>query len=100
MEAIARARANGACILAVRDAHHMGRIGTYGEMAARLHSRCAELIALKLRADYRANENLRAGASLYAASGLYKEKITDDIAVVRLSFQLPKKKLKTTDELK
>lgn len=26
---------------------------------------------LKLRADYRANENLRAGASLYAASGLY-----------------------------
>lgn len=32
--AIARARATGACILAVRDAHHMGRIGTYGEMAA------------------------------------------------------------------
>ncbi|MEC7933552.1 MAG: UvrD-helicase domain-containing protein, partial [Pseudomonadota bacterium] len=26
----------------------------YGEMAARLHSRCAELIALKLRADYAA----------------------------------------------
>ena len=32
--AIARTRADGACILAVRDAHHMGRIGTYGEMAA------------------------------------------------------------------
>ena len=32
--AIARARATGACILAVRDAHHMGRFGTSGEMAA------------------------------------------------------------------
>lgn len=32
--AIAATRRQGACILAVRNAHHMGRIGTYGEMAA------------------------------------------------------------------
>lgn len=32
--AIAAAQAGGACILAVRNAHHMGRIGTYGELAA------------------------------------------------------------------
>ncbi|MBM3526151.1 MAG: Ldh family oxidoreductase, partial [Alphaproteobacteria bacterium] len=32
--AIAAARATGACIMAIRNAHHMGRIGTYGEMAA------------------------------------------------------------------
>jgi uncharacterized oxidoreductase len=32
--AVVRARRDGACILAVRNAHHMGRIGTYGEMAA------------------------------------------------------------------
>ena len=32
----------------------MPPVDGYGEMAARLHSRCAELIALKLRADYAA----------------------------------------------
>ena len=31
--AIAMARQHGACLLGVRNAHHMGRIGTYGEMA-------------------------------------------------------------------
>ncbi len=30
--AIAIAKRDGACILAIRNAHHMGRIGTYGEM--------------------------------------------------------------------
>lgn len=32
--AVMRVRRDGACILAVRNAHHMGRIGTYGEIAA------------------------------------------------------------------
>ena len=32
--AVARAQRDGACILAVRDSHHMGRIGTYGEIVA------------------------------------------------------------------
>jgi len=32
--AVERARRDGACILAVRNAHHMGRIGTYGEIVA------------------------------------------------------------------
>lgn len=29
--AIARARAGGACVLALRNAHHIGRVGAYGE---------------------------------------------------------------------
>ncbi|WP_353860626.1 malate/lactate/ureidoglycolate dehydrogenase [Azospirillum formosense] len=29
--AIARARAGGACVLALRNAHHIGRVGSYGE---------------------------------------------------------------------
>lgn len=33
--AIARARELGACVLALRNASHVGRIGTYGELAAR-----------------------------------------------------------------
>jgi uncharacterized oxidoreductase len=33
--AIARARELGACVLALRNASHIGRIGTYGELAAR-----------------------------------------------------------------
>jgi hydroxycarboxylate dehydrogenase B len=33
--AIARARETGACVLALRNASHVGRIGTYGELAAR-----------------------------------------------------------------
>jgi uncharacterized oxidoreductase len=33
--AIARARDLGACVLALRNASHVGRIGTYGELAAR-----------------------------------------------------------------
>jgi uncharacterized oxidoreductase len=33
--AIDRARELGACVLALRNASHIGRIGTYGEMAAR-----------------------------------------------------------------
>lgn len=32
--AIERAARDGACILGIRNAHHMGRIGTYGEMVA------------------------------------------------------------------
>jgi len=32
--AVGNARRDGACILAVRNSHHMGRIGNYGEMAA------------------------------------------------------------------
>lgn len=32
--AAVRAQREGACILGLRNAHHMGRIGTYGEMAA------------------------------------------------------------------
>ncbi|MGR7996635.1 malate/lactate/ureidoglycolate dehydrogenase [Xanthobacter sp. ZOL 2024] len=32
--AITRARQNGACILSVRNSHHMGRIGTYAEQCA------------------------------------------------------------------
>ena len=34
MGAVERARRDGACILGVRNAHHMGRIGTYGEIVA------------------------------------------------------------------
>lgn len=34
-QAIAHARTHGACILAFRNSAHIGRIGTYGEMAAR-----------------------------------------------------------------
>ncbi len=37
--AIGRARELGACVLALRNASHVGRIGTYGELAAR--SGCA-----------------------------------------------------------
>jgi uncharacterized oxidoreductase len=37
--AIGRARELGACVLALRNASHIGRIGTYGELAAR--SGCA-----------------------------------------------------------
>jgi hydroxycarboxylate dehydrogenase B len=33
--AVARARELGACVLALRNASHVGRIGTYGELAAR-----------------------------------------------------------------
>src|SRR6204780_803248 len=33
--AIARAKEIGACVLALRNASHIGRIGTYGELAAR-----------------------------------------------------------------
>jgi uncharacterized oxidoreductase len=33
--AIARARETGACVLALRNASHVGRIGTYAELAAR-----------------------------------------------------------------
>ena len=33
LRAIAMATRDGACILAIRNSHHMGRIGTYGEMA-------------------------------------------------------------------
>jgi uncharacterized oxidoreductase len=33
--AIARARETGACVLALRNSTHVGRIGTYGELAAR-----------------------------------------------------------------
>ena len=33
--AIGRARELGACVLALRNASHVGRIGTYGELAAR-----------------------------------------------------------------
>jgi hydroxycarboxylate dehydrogenase B len=33
--AIARAKEIGACVLALRNASHVGRIGTYGELAAR-----------------------------------------------------------------
>ena len=33
--AIARAKELGACVLALRNASHIGRIGTYGELAAR-----------------------------------------------------------------
>jgi uncharacterized oxidoreductase len=33
--AIARARETGACVLALRNASHIGRIGTYGELATR-----------------------------------------------------------------
>ena len=33
--AIGRARELGACVLALRNASHIGRIGTYGELAAR-----------------------------------------------------------------
>jgi uncharacterized oxidoreductase len=33
--AIARAKEVGACVLALRNASHVGRIGTYGELAAR-----------------------------------------------------------------
>src|SRR5215469_9117752 len=33
--AIARARELGACVLALRNASHVGRIGTYGELAVR-----------------------------------------------------------------
>ena len=33
--AIARAKELGACVLALRNASHVGRIGTYGELAAR-----------------------------------------------------------------
>src|SRR3984957_7610096 len=33
--AIARAKEVGACVLALRNASHIGRIGTYGELAAR-----------------------------------------------------------------
>jgi uncharacterized oxidoreductase len=32
--AIARARSQGACVLALRNSSHIGRVGTYGEMAA------------------------------------------------------------------
>lgn len=34
VRAVEAARRLGTCILAVRNAHHMGRIGTYGEIAA------------------------------------------------------------------
>src|SRR5579859_4640105 len=37
--AIGRARELGACVLALRNASHIGRIGTYGELAAK--SGCA-----------------------------------------------------------
>src|SRR3954466_8336444 len=33
--AIERARETGACVLALRNSSHVGRIGTYGELAAR-----------------------------------------------------------------
>ena len=33
--AIARARETGACVLALRNSAHIGRVGTYGELAAR-----------------------------------------------------------------
>src|ERR1700728_3955523 len=33
--AIARAKEIGACVLALRNASHVGRIGTYGELATR-----------------------------------------------------------------
>lgn len=32
--AVQRAKRDGACVLAIRDSHHMGRIGTYGEIVA------------------------------------------------------------------
>src|SRR3954467_14808566 len=48
--AIDRARQLGACVLALRNSAHVGRIGTYGELAARSGCACVAFVNV---ADHR-----------------------------------------------
>jgi hypothetical protein len=57
---------------------------------------------LLVEAGIIANDDYKTINPIHAESGLYKDKIRENIVVVRLAFQLPKpkKQIKVTDELK